>query len=89
MEVIKIGAEWCSGCIIMKPRWAEIEKENKWLKTQYYDYDKDKSIIEKYNIDEEIPVFIFLNKEKQEISRLTGETSKEKLLSIIHQYKNN
>ena len=88
MEVIKIGAEWCSGCIIMKPRWAEIEKENKWLKTQYYDYDKDKSIIKKYNIGEEIPVFIFLDKEKQEISRLIGETSKEKLLSIIHQYKN-
>jgi len=88
MEVIKIGAEWCSGCIIMKPRWTEIEKENNWLKTQYYDYDKDKSIIKKYNIGEEIPVFIFLNKEKQEISRLIGEISKEKLLNLIHQYKN-
>jgi hypothetical protein len=27
MHIVKIGAAWCSGCLVMKPRWAEIEKE--------------------------------------------------------------
>lgn len=28
MKVVKIGAPWCASCIIMKPRWQEIEQEN-------------------------------------------------------------
>ncbi|NCC70988.1 thioredoxin, partial [bacterium] len=37
LKVLKFGAVWCPGCLIMKPRWEEIEKENIWLKTEYYD----------------------------------------------------
>ena len=38
MKIIKIGSTWCSGCIVMKPIWEEIEKEIK-LDTKYYDFD--------------------------------------------------
>ena len=40
MKVLKFGAVWCLGCLIMKPRWTEIETENTWLETEYYDFDE-------------------------------------------------
>lgn len=87
MKVLKFGAEWCSGCIIMRPRWKEIESELAWLKNEYYDYDKDKEMVEKWQIDKSLPVFIFLDKNEKEINRLTGEPSKEELLKLIEEYK--
>lgn len=87
MKVLKFGAEWCSGCIVMKPRWKEIEEELSWLKTEMYDYDKDKEMVEKWKIDKNLPVFIFLDKEGKEITRLSGEPSKKELLKLIEEHK--
>jgi len=42
MKVLKFGAVWCAGCIIMKPRWQEIEKENSWPEAEDYDFDENK-----------------------------------------------
>jgi len=50
MKVIKIGAIWCNGCLVMKPRWLEIENENPWLKTEYLDFDADKEKVSKYDV---------------------------------------
>lgn len=83
MKVLKFGAVWCPGCIVMKPRWEEIEKENPWLETEYYDYDENKEMVEKYKIDEVLPVFVFLNKSEKEILRLQGEVEKKELLEVI------
>lgn len=87
MKVLKFGAVWCSGCLIMKPRWLEIEKELTWLKTEYYDVDKDKELVNRYKI-QEYPCFIFLNSKDEEIHREYGEISKEELIEIINKYKN-
>lgn len=84
MRVLKFGAVWCSGCLVMRSRWNEIEKENPWLKTQYFNYDQDKKEVEKYNVKSgRLPVFIFLDKKNNEFLKLQGEISKEKLLKII------
>jgi thiol-disulfide isomerase/thioredoxin len=87
MKVLKFGAEWCPGCLIMKPRWKEIESELKWLKTKYYDYDKDKEAVKKHKINKVLPVFIFLDKNNKEFLRLTGEIPKEKLIQILNKNK--
>ncbi|PKL31246.1 hypothetical protein CVV43_03225 [Candidatus Saccharibacteria bacterium HGW-Saccharibacteria-1] len=87
MKILKIGATWCAGCLVMKPRWADIEKDNDWLKTEYYDFDNDKEIVEKYNINDILPVFIFLDKNGNEFIRLTGEIEKNKLIEIINENK--
>lgn len=87
MKVLKFGAEWCSGCIVMKPRWQEIEKEYPWLETEYYDFDKDKEMIEKYNINDILPVFVFLDKNGEEFLRLDGEVDKKELIDIIEKNK--
>jgi len=86
MKVLKIGATWCPGCLVMKPRWGEIEKELTWLKTEYFDADENKDILEKYSITD-LPSFIFLDKDNNEIHRESGEVDKDKLIEIINSLK--
>ncbi|MBP6917230.1 thioredoxin family protein [Candidatus Saccharibacteria bacterium] len=87
MKVLKFGAVWCPGCLIMKPRWAEIEKENPWLKTEYFDFDEDKKAVSDYNITDKLPTFVFLDNQDNELFRLSGEISKDRLLQLIEQNK--
>lgn len=89
MKILKFGAIWCNGCLVMRPRMAEIEKDNPWLKTEYYDFDQDLEMIKKYKIESGVlPVFIFLDKNNQEIMRLSGEIEKKTLLNYINTHKN-
>lgn len=89
MKVIKIGAEWCNGCLVMRPRWKELEAQNPWLTTEYHDYDTDTDLVRNYSVEgDKLPVFIFLDSNGHEILRLSGEIDKSKLESIIHQYRN-
>lgn len=88
MKVIKIGAVWCNGCLVMKPRWKEIEAQLPWLKTEYVDFDEDKAKVDAYRVDSgTLPVFIFLDSKDKEITRLNGEIEKSKLIDLIEQYK--
>ena len=85
MRVLKFGAVWCLSCLVMKPRWKEIETENPWLKTEYYDFDTDKEAVKKYKIDKILPTFIFLDNGGNEFLRLNGEIDKKKLVEIVNQ----
>jgi thiol-disulfide isomerase/thioredoxin len=87
MKVLKFGAQWCPFCLIMKPRWQEIESENSWLSTEYFDYDESPEKVKEYGIGESLPIFIFLDKEDKEFLRLSGEVSKEELLKVISENK--
>jgi thiol-disulfide isomerase/thioredoxin len=88
MKVLKIGAIWCSGCLVMGPRWKEIEKEIPWLETEYYEYDDHPQVAKKYNLEgERLPTFIFLDKEGNEFLRLEGEVEKNKLVEVIKENK--
>jgi thiol-disulfide isomerase/thioredoxin len=89
MKVIKIGAVWCSGCLLMRPRWQELEQENPWLETVYYDYDQDRDKIKKYNQSpNRLPVFIFLDQKGKVLENLSGEFSKKDLQELLDKYKN-
>lgn len=85
MKVLKFGAVWCPGCLVMKPRWKEIEAEHSWLHNEYYDFDTDKTQVEKYHIDQSLPTFVFLDKKGNEFLRLYGEVDKKKLVEIINE----
>lgn len=88
MKVLKFGAVWCPGCLVMKPRWKEIEAEHPWLKTEYHDFDTDKEAVQTYKIDHTLmPAFVFLDTQGNELLRLNGEVEKEKLVSLIEKYK--
>ncbi len=89
MKVIKIGAAWCNGCLVMKPRWQELEQEYPWLKTEYYDFDTDKEQITSYEVTSGVlPVFIFLGNQGKELLRISGEIDKKELVTYIEKYKN-
>ena len=88
MKVLKIGAIWCNACNVMRPRWKKIEEENEWLETEYFDFDEEEELVEKYEItDDKVPVFIYLDKEGNEVGRQNGEVSEADLLEAINKYK--
>lgn len=87
MKVIKIGATWCNGCIVMKPRWHELEQENPDLKTEFYDFDESPEIAAEYHVDEDLPVAIFLDDKGQELTRFNGEIDKDVLQRAIDTYR--
>lgn len=87
MKILKFGAIWCPGCLVMSKVWNEILSEYD-LEIENYDIDIDENICEKYNVDDTLPVYIFLNKKGNEIERLIGEQTKDKLINIIEKYKN-
>ena len=87
MKIIKIGSSWCSGCIVMKPIWEEIEKNIK-LDSHYYDYDVYEDMLkEKYNIGDKLPIIIFVDNNNNELERVIGEIKKEDLISKIRKYQ--
>lgn len=86
MKIIKIGSSWCSGCIVMRPIWENIEKI-KTINSEYYDYDIYEDILkEKYNIGDKLPIVIFLDNNNQELDRIIGETTESNLLNLIEKY---
>ena len=87
MKVLKFGAIWCKECLVMKPLWEEIEKESPDLETEYFDADENPELLKKYSI-EDIPVFIFLDKEGNEILRLEGAVPKSRIIETINENKN-
>ena len=87
MKVLKFGAIWCKECLVMKPFWEEIEKESPDLETEYFDADENPELLKKYSI-EDIPVFIFLDKEGNEILRLEGAVPKSRIIETINENMN-
>ena len=79
MKILKFGAVWCKDCLVMKPMWGEIEAEIPELKTQYFEADECPEKLEKYSV-KDIPTFIFLDKDDNELLRLQGIQNKEELI---------
>ena len=82
MKVLEFGAVWCKECLVMKPMWGEIEADMPELKTQYFEADECPEELEKYGV-KDIPTFIFLDNENNELLRLQGMQSKEELIEKI------
>ncbi len=81
MRVVKINALWCSACLVMNKVWKKIEDKYNFEVLQL-DYDMDEEEVEKYNVGEVLPVFIFFDGDK-EVLRVTGEKSEKEFLELI------
>lgn len=81
MKVVKINALWCSACLVMNKVWKKIEDKYNFEVLQL-DYDMDEEEVEKYNVGEVLPVFIFFDGDK-EILRVIGEKSEKEFLELI------
>ena len=73
MKLIKIGAIWCSGCLVMNNVISKTLK-NYPIDMIEYDIDMDEDEAKKYNPGDVLPVFIVMD-EDREITRFVGEYS--------------
>ena len=85
MKIIKIGAIWCPACLVMRKVWKKIENDYK-LDILEYDYDIDNDKIGEYNVGKVLPVYIFLDKDGNELERTIGEVEYDKLKELIDKY---
>ena len=81
MKIVKIGAMWCPGCIVMKKIWDEIEKKYP-IEIVSYDLDMDNEEVKKYDVGSTLPVIIFY-KDDKEYKRLIGEKKFEDIENVI------
>ena len=88
MKIIKIGAVWCPGCLVMKKVWKNIIKDNNNLNIIELDYDFDSEGVNKYNPGKILPIVIFMDKDNHEVERLIGEKSEKELREAISKYEN-
>lgn len=81
MEIIKIGAMWCPGCIVMKKTFKQIEEDFN-IEIKSLDLDFDEEEVSKYNVGDTLPVII-VNKDGKEIKRIIGEKTKKEILEEV------
>lgn len=81
MKIVKIGAMWCPGCIVMKKTWDKL-KENYDLDITSLDIDMDEEEVKPYNVGTTLPVIIFY-KDNNEYKRLIGEKKYEDIEEVI------
>lgn len=88
MKIVRISAVWCSGCLVMKKIWKEVEALYPNIEYIDYDYDYDFEEVEKYNVGDIVPINIFFLDNK-EVIRLNGEKSKSEIIDVIKKVENN
>lgn len=81
MKLIKIGAVWCSGCLIMNKVWNKVLKEFTFEYLEL-DIDIDEEIVDTYGKFEVLPAFIVMDREK-EITRFSGEYSYDEFVKKL------
>ena len=86
MKIIKIGAVWCPGCLVMKKVWKNICNDYD-LDITELDLDMDTLETNKYNPGKVLPIVIFLDDNGNELERLVGEQSEDKLRGVIDKYE--
>ncbi len=87
MKIIKIGAIWCPGCLVMKKTWKNILEKYPNLNLIELDMDMNSEEVKKYNPGKVLPVIIFLDDKDNELERLIGEQKEKDITDIIDKYK--
>ena len=83
MQIIKISSLGCTSCIIVNNTLEKV-LENYKVHIKEVDYDFDDY---SYEVGKTLPVLIFVDEEENELSRLVGEVSYEKIENEIKKYK--
>ncbi len=84
MKIINVSAIWCPSCLIMRSRINEIKKMYSHIEIEEYDYDENEDLVNEMAIGKILPVFIFMNNDK-EIKRLIGEKTVKELSDCIEE----
>ena len=82
MKIIKIGALWCSACLVTNNALDKYIKENNNIELITLDYDFDEEEVKKYEPGEVLPVLIF-EEDGKEILRLKGEKTYNDIVKAV------
>lgn len=88
MNIIKIGAMWCPGCLVMHKVWTQLETNYPEVSITSYDLDMDSEDVEKFDVGQTLPVIIFY-KDDTEYKRLIGEKKYNDIEEIILEMRSN
>ena len=86
MKIIKIGALWCPGCLVMKKIWNSINSKYE-LDIIELDYDMDHDKVLEYNVGNVLPIIIFVSSQGMELERLVGEQKEDTIVNLIEKYR--
>ena len=86
MKIIKIGALWCSACLVTNNALDKYIKENNHIELITLDYDFDEDEVKKYEPGEVLPVLIF-EKDGKEVLRLKGEKNYDDIIKAVGDIK--
>ncbi|MBQ9024128.1 MAG: thioredoxin family protein [Bacilli bacterium] len=86
MKIIKIGALWCSACLVTNNALDKYIKENNNIELITLDYDFDEDEVKKYEPGEVLPVLIF-EKDGKEVLRLKGEKNYDDIIKAVGDIK--
>ena len=81
MRVIKIGAIWCGGCLIMNKVWNKLKKSYEF-EYEEFDLDMDSDAVQRFSPGVKLPVFIILDG-NSEVDRFVGEYSYDELFNKL------
>jgi thiol-disulfide isomerase/thioredoxin len=79
MKLVVISAIWCPACLIMGKRVKEMLLKFPNWSFEKLDLDMDEDEALKWNPGKTLPVFIVLDENGNEIRRVIGELSKDRL----------
>ena len=82
MKIVKISSLACTSCIIVNNTLSKI-KNNYDVEIKNIDYDFDDF---DYEVGDKLPVLIFEDDNGNELSRLIGESSYDKIVTEIEKY---
>ena len=84
--VFYFTANWCQPCKKVRPIVEELNRETADVKFQIIDVDIENDLVKTFQITS-VPTFILFEDEEQ-INRITGAQTKEKLNEFINYKKN-
>ena len=80
MKLLKFQASWCQPCKTLTGLLSTMQIP---CPVEVIDADENKDLLQKYNV-RSIPVLILLDENNNEIDRLTGSTTKDKITELLN-----
>lgn len=80
MKLLKFQASWCQPCKVLTSILNTMQIP---FPVEVIDADENKDLLQKYNV-RSIPVLILLDENNNEIDRLTGSTTKDKITALLN-----
>lgn len=86
MKLIIVSAKWSSLCNNIEDLKERLVKNND-ITIKEYDYDFDSEKIKYYNVGQMVPLFILLDNNDNEITRVMGKKSYDEINNLLEKYR--